>query len=134
MADADSVGVNQALRQELLALVEQDHAVASAPDHDPNSDQVQRQRLQLLGQLRRRLVEILDTHGWPGKRLAGEDGAEAAWLLALHTMPDPKRVCCVISSRSVVEASATLRFQMACASSSNATASRRATGSSTASP
>jgi hypothetical protein len=89
MADADSVGVNQALRQELLALVEQDHAVASAPDHDPNSDQVQRQRLQLLDQHRRRLVEILDTHGWPGKRLAGEDGAEAAWLLALHTMPDP---------------------------------------------
>jgi IS6 family transposase len=42
-------------------------------------------------------------------------------------------VCCVVSSRGVVEASATLRFQMARASSSNATASRRATGSSTAS-
>jgi uncharacterized protein (TIGR02246 family) len=42
-------------------------------------------------------------------------------------------VCCVVSSRGVVEASATLRFQMARVSSSNATASRRATGSSTAS-
>jgi hypothetical protein len=30
--------MNQALRQELLALVEQDHAFASAPEHDPNSD------------------------------------------------------------------------------------------------
>jgi hypothetical protein len=82
--------MNQALRQELLALVEQDHAFGSAPDHDPNSDQVQHQRLELLGRLRRRLVEILDTYGWPGKSLVGEDGAEAAWLLALHTMPDPR--------------------------------------------
>jgi hypothetical protein len=89
MAHAGSVGVNQALRQELLALVEQDHAFASAQDHDPNSDQVQRQRLELLGRHRRRLVEILDTHGWPGRSLVGDDGAEAAWLLALHTMPDP---------------------------------------------
>jgi hypothetical protein len=82
--------MNQALRQELLALVEQDHAFGSAPDHDPNSDQVQHQRLELLGRLRRRLVEILDTYGWPGESLVGEDGAEAAWQLALHTMPDPQ--------------------------------------------
>jgi hypothetical protein len=29
--------MTQAVRQELLALVQQDHAFASAPDHDPNS-------------------------------------------------------------------------------------------------
>jgi hypothetical protein len=40
--------------------------------------------------MRRRFAEILDAHGWPGKRLVGCDGAEAAWTLALHTMPDPK--------------------------------------------
>jgi len=90
---AARVGVNQALRQELLALVEQDHAFLGAPDHDPNSDQVQRQRLALLGRLRRQLVQILDTYGWPGKSLVGDDGAEAAWLLALHTMPAPARAC-----------------------------------------
>jgi len=90
--------MNQALRQELLALVEEDHAFVNAPDHDPNSDQVQRQRLELLGRLRRRLVEILDSYDWPGRSLVGEDGAEAAWLLALHTMPDPQ--CCVAASRS----------------------------------
>lgn len=90
MAHADSVGVNQPLRQELLALVEQDHAFASAPDQDLNSDQAQRRRLELLGRHRRRLVEILDTHGWSGKSLVGDDGAEAAWLLVLYTMPDPK--------------------------------------------
>jgi hypothetical protein len=90
MDEPGSVAVNQALRQELLALVEQDHAFVSAPEHDPNSDQVQRQRLELLGRLTRRLVEILDTYGWPGKRLVGDDGAEAAWMLALHTMHDPE--------------------------------------------
>jgi hypothetical protein len=35
-------------------------------------------------------VEILDSYGWSGRSLVGEDGAEAAWLLALHTMPDPQ--------------------------------------------
>jgi hypothetical protein len=31
-----------------------------------------------------RLREIVGQHGWPGRRLAGEDGAHAAWLLAQH--------------------------------------------------
>lgn len=31
-----------------------------------------------------RLKEIVVKVGWPGKRLVGEDGAHAAWLLAQH--------------------------------------------------
>jgi hypothetical protein len=85
---ADSVKVNEALRQELLVLAEQDQSFLGSPKRDQNSDEVQRQLLELLGRLRRRLVEILDAHGWPGKSLVGEDGAEAAWTLALHTMPE----------------------------------------------
>lgn len=87
--DAGTVTVNDGLRQELLALAEQEQAFLGAPEHDPNSDQDQRQLLELMGRLTRRLVEILDTHGWPGKSLVGEDGVEAAWTLALHTMHDP---------------------------------------------
>ena len=83
------VKVNEGLRQELLALAKQEQSFLGSPEHDPNSKQVQRQLLDLLGRLTRRLVEILDTHGWPGKSLVGEDGAEAAWTLALHTMHDP---------------------------------------------
>jgi hypothetical protein len=78
------------LRQELVALAEQDQAFLGSPEHDWSSDQVQRQLLELMGRLRRRLVEILDTYGWPGKSLVGEDGAAVAWTLALHTMPDPQ--------------------------------------------
>lgn len=87
--NAGTVTVNDGLRQELLALADQEQSFLGAPERDPNSDQDQRQVLELLGRLTRRLVEILDTHRWPGKSLVGEDGAEAAWTLALHTMHDP---------------------------------------------
>jgi hypothetical protein len=35
-----------------------------------------------------RLREIIGRHGWPGRRLAGDDGAHAAWLLAQHAPPE----------------------------------------------
>jgi hypothetical protein len=35
-----------------------------------------------------RLREIIARHGWPGRRLAGDDGAHAAWLLAQHAPPE----------------------------------------------
>lgn len=37
---------------------------------------------------RGRLEEIVETHGWPGKTLVGEDGASAAWLLVQHSDAD----------------------------------------------
>ena len=36
-----------------------------------------------------RLKQIVDQHGWPGKSLVGEDGANAAWLLVQHATQDP---------------------------------------------
>ena len=86
--------VNEALRQELLALSEQEQSFpgsrSQADDRDSDEAQRQRQLLELLARHRRRLIEIFDTYGWPGKSLASADGAEAAWMLALHTMPDPE--------------------------------------------
>jgi hypothetical protein len=35
------------------------------------------------------LAEIVEEHGWPGKRLVGEDGCEAAWLVAQHAISRP---------------------------------------------
>jgi hypothetical protein len=36
-----------------------------------------------------RLREIIEQWGWPGKSLVGEDGAQAAWLIAQHAIGDP---------------------------------------------
>ena len=35
-----------------------------------------------------RLRRVLDRHGWPGRSLAGEDGADAAWMVAMHADRD----------------------------------------------
>jgi hypothetical protein len=40
-----------------------------------------------------RLREIIGRHGWPGRRLAGDDGAHAAWLLAQHAPPELQEEC-----------------------------------------
>jgi Family of unknown function (DUF6624) len=32
------------------------------------------------------LQVVIDQHGWPGRSLVGEDGAEAAWLILLHAI------------------------------------------------
>ncbi len=37
----------------------------------------------------RRLRQIIEAHGWPGRSLVGEDAADAAWLLAMHADGDP---------------------------------------------
>jgi hypothetical protein len=36
-----------------------------------------------------RLRQILDVHGWPGRRLVGEEPAEAAWLVVQHAIAHP---------------------------------------------
>ena len=36
-----------------------------------------------------RLAEMVDAHGWPGRSLVGEDGADAAWLVLHHAIGDP---------------------------------------------
>ena len=81
--------MNKDLRQKLLMLLDRDHSSVGAPNVNRDSDEFQRWRLESLAEIRQRFVQILDSHGWPGRNLVGEDGAEAAWLLAIHTMPDP---------------------------------------------
>ena len=36
-----------------------------------------------------RLSEMVDAHGWPGRSLVGEEGADAAWLVLHHAIGDP---------------------------------------------
>lgn len=36
-----------------------------------------------------RLLELVTAHGWPGRGLVGDDGAEAAWRIAQHAIGEP---------------------------------------------
>jgi hypothetical protein len=37
-----------------------------------------------------RLRELIDQHGWPAEDIAGQDGAEAAWLITQHAIGEPE--------------------------------------------
>jgi len=81
--------VNKKLRQELLGMVERDQEArrAIAPDGgpgaDPDSEEAMRM-CQVDDVNTARMREIIEEHGWPGRSLVGEDGADAAWLLVQH--------------------------------------------------
>jgi len=80
----------EALRLELLALAADDAHVRSALAADgqlffgyaPEMEAVHRRNAT-------RLTALLATHGWPGRSLAGEDGAQAAFLVVQHAIGEP---------------------------------------------
>lgn len=85
-AAADSrVAFNDALRVELLEMRDADQRVRGAALRATNFHGV----LPVDSRILARLKEIVDQHGWPGKSLVGEDGANAAWALVQHAYQDP---------------------------------------------
>ena len=88
--------MNDALRAKLLAMSKQDMRVRAellagnelfdgyhprmAAVHEKNADALQ---------------AIIVEYGWPGKSLAGDEGAEAAWMILQHSVSRPKllRMC-----------------------------------------
>src|SRR5271169_2132778 len=83
--------INDALRQELLAMRDEDLRVRAeliARDelggaYLPKMEEVHKCNA---GRLR----ELIDLHGWPSEDLAGKDGSEAAWLIAQHAIGEPE--------------------------------------------
>jgi hypothetical protein len=52
------------------------------------------------------LREIIGRHGWPGRQLAGDDGAHAAWLLAQHAPPELQEECLPLLEDAVAQGDA----------------------------
>jgi KDO2-lipid IV(A) lauroyltransferase len=79
-----------ALRLELLAMDAEDQAVRAQlvregrlfGGYEPRMEAVHRANAE-------RLAAIVDSHGWPGRTHAGEDGAAAAWRVAHHSIATP---------------------------------------------
>ncbi|WP_203433450.1 DUF6624 domain-containing protein [Jiangella asiatica] len=63
------------LRDELLAMQEQDQAERTGQVAGEWNDQERTDRLR----------EIIDEHGWPTWDVVGQDGASAAWVIAQHS-------------------------------------------------
>ena len=92
------------LRKTLLALQGRDLALredlqaegALRGGYHPRMEEVHRDNA-------RQLRELIERFGWPNERLAGSDGAEAAWLIAQHAIaePDFMRSCCTLLEREV---------------------------------
>ena len=88
--------VDEELRQELLARAEEDQRVRrlAAPPKGQYEfrlpDDVAEEWRRVDTENTRWLADLVATRGWPGQTMAGEDGAEAAWLLAQHADGDPE--------------------------------------------
>jgi hypothetical protein len=88
--------MNENLRDELLAMDAEDEDVRRelldagllGDGYHPRMEEIHKRNAA-------RLKEIILAHGWPGRALAGEQGAFAAWRIAQHAISDPafQRFC-----------------------------------------
>jgi len=83
-ADSTRTWSNDSLRQVLLALAKADQAVRPAGSVPDSGDQVWKRIAAQDSANAAVLREIVARYGWPGKRLVGIEGANAAWLIAQH--------------------------------------------------
>jgi hypothetical protein len=82
--------VNEQLRQDLLAMRAEDGKVRQelidsgelGGPYVPRMEDVHRKNAA-------RLRELIGRYGWPAEDIAGQDGAEAAWLIAQHAVGEP---------------------------------------------
>ena len=91
--------MNIGLRDELIAMDEYDQAVRTELAADGSFFEGYHPRMEAVHRANAaRLREILAEHGWPGISLVGEEGAFAAWRVAMHAIGEPEflRACRVM--------------------------------------
>ena len=76
--------LNVALRDELLDMVEEDQAMRREALKDPSA-----YRPDVDHRHTKRMKQIIDEHGFPGKSQVEPGGAKAAWLLIQHADHEP---------------------------------------------
>jgi Kdo2-lipid IVA lauroyltransferase/acyltransferase len=80
-----------ALRLQLLAMAADDAHVRSQLASDGQLFEGYAPEMEAIhGRNARRLQALVDAHGWPGRALAGADGAESAFLILQHAIGEPE--------------------------------------------
>lgn len=83
--------LNEQLRKEILAMAAHDLSVREELIADGSlSKQGYHPRIEAVHKSNAaRLATLIGQHGWPERSLVGEDGVEAAWLIAQHSIGNP---------------------------------------------
>jgi hypothetical protein len=82
--------MNDELRRELLQMADLDQTVRAKLLADGSLfDGYHPEMREVHDTNAARLDAIIATHGWPGRRLVGEEGARAAWLILQHAIAQP---------------------------------------------
>lgn len=93
------------LRQELLHRAKEDQRVrAEMPDDPSKITPAHLARVQTVDRANTAyLKRVVRRYGWPGKRLAGDDGAHAAWILLQHADHAPafQKQCLKVMEKAV---------------------------------
>lgn len=81
-------------------MVEIDQRLRNAILKDIDNQELSAQLAEADGRHTERLCQIVDSYGWPGKSMVGENGAHAAWLLVQHAdrAPDFQARCLKLMS------------------------------------
>lgn len=83
--------INEELRRELLDMRAEDVRVRRELEQSGELGGRYVPRMEALhARNASRLAEMLTKHGWPDESLAGQDGAEAAWLIVQHAIGEPE--------------------------------------------
>ena len=100
---------NRSLRDELLAMRAEDERVREELAADGSLFEGYHQRMAEVHERNAaRLTEIINEYGWTGESLVGSDGAEAAWIIVQHAIPDPalQRRCLTLLAEAVEQGEA----------------------------
>lgn len=86
--------MNKRLHTELIAMAAEDQRIRNlalkvSPLGQLLPPELADEWARIDGANTRRLQQIVAEHGWPGRSLVGDDGTEAAWLLAQHADRNP---------------------------------------------
>lgn len=87
----EALPLDDQLREELLALEAEDQRVHTELAQTGAFDGSYLPRMKALHRANSaRLRELIAAYGWPGRTLAGEDGAKAAWFILQHSISEPE--------------------------------------------